>query len=289
MKVINVEQGTKEWLDWRKTVITATDCPAILGSSPWQTPYKCWQRKLGLIEQQASNAAMERGKRLEPEARNLFINTIGINMVPIVAESSEYSFLGASLDGISDCGKYLLEVKCGGEKLHNMAQHGIIPNYYLEQMQHQMLVTGTNLCYYYSYNGSEGISIKVPRDPDFEDRFMPKARSFWKSVAFFEPPPLAQSDYRDMNDSLEWGEYARMYQEVDANIKAMEEKKDYIRKKLIQLCGEQSCQGEGLKVIKTVVKGRIDYENIPQIKDIDLDKYRKIATSQWKFIQDKIS
>lgn len=287
MKVINVEQGTKEWLNWRKTVITATDCPAILGNSPWQTPYKCWQRKLGLVEEQASNEAMERGKRLEPEARALFIQQTGIEMTPVVVESSEYPFLGASLDGISALGVSLLEIKCGGEKLHSMAAHNIIPDYYLDQMQHQMFVTGAELCYYYSYDGKNGICIEVPRDATFEERFMPKARAFWKGIAFFEPPPLVQKDYRDMNDSLEWAEYARMYQEVDANIKAMEEKKDYLRKKLIHLCADQSSQGGGVKVIKTMMKGRIDYDNIPEIKMVDLDKYRKESTSQWKLMIDR--
>jgi putative phage-type endonuclease len=68
MKMIEVEQGTKEWLLWRKTVITATDCPAIMGSSPWVTIYKCWQKKLGLIKDEKSNPSMERGKLLKTEA-----------------------------------------------------------------------------------------------------------------------------------------------------------------------------------------------------------------------------
>src|SRR5277367_4327685 len=148
MKVINVEQGSEEWLSWRKTVITATDCPAILGSSPWATAYKCWQKKLGLIPEQKSNDAMERGKRLEPVIRERFINKYGLNMTPIVLESSEYDFLGASLDGLSDCGKYVLEIKTGGHNLYKMAQDGVVPQYYLDQIQHQLLVTEAEKCFY---------------------------------------------------------------------------------------------------------------------------------------------
>ncbi len=107
MKIIHVEQGSKEWLSWRKTVITATDCPAILGPSPWSTAYKCWQKKLDLIEEQPTNYAMERGKGLEPFIRERFMDKFRINMTPVVVESSEYDFLGASLDGLSDCGKYV--------------------------------------------------------------------------------------------------------------------------------------------------------------------------------------
>src|SRR5690606_25562895 len=119
---------------------TATDASVIMGNNPWTTPYKCWQRKLGLIEEQKSNEAMERGKRLEPEARALFIETHGINMKPEVVESTKYDFLGASLDGLSDCGQFICEIKCGGANLHNQALHGIIPKYYEDQIQHQLLV-----------------------------------------------------------------------------------------------------------------------------------------------------
>lgn len=288
MKKIELEQGSPDWLSWRKTVITATDCPAIMGSSPWSTAYKCWQRKLGLIEEQKTNDVMERGKRLEPEARKQFIEEYDIQMQPMVVESTEFDFMGASLDGISNCGKYILEVKCGGDKLHNMASNGIIPDYYLHQIQHQLLVTGAEKAFYYSYDGKFGICLNVFPDPEFVKTFLPKARTFWKSIAFFEPPALQESDYMNMEDNLEWSEYAKMYKETDAAIKVLEEKKDYLRKKLIEICGDQNCSGKGLKIMKTSVKGRVCYDEIPEIKDIDLDKYRKQTTTCWKiFVEDK--
>jgi len=289
MKIINLEQGSPEWLSWRKTVITATDCPAILGSSPWSTAYKCWQRKLGLVEEQKSNEAMERGKRLEPEARTQFIERYGIEMQPAVVESTEFEFLGASLDGIDTLGNHILEIKCGGVKLHDMAIKGEIPEYYMHQIQHQLLVTRAEKCFYYSYNGTDGICIEVLPDPDFVHKFIPKARAFWKGVAFFEPPSLQDSDYVNMNDNLDWEEYTRMYRETDKSIKALEEKKDYLRRKLIELCADQNCSGKGIKVMKTTIKGRIAYDEIPEIQGVDLEKFRKSSTSSWKILVDEKS
>ena len=284
MKKIEVQQGSKEWLSWRKTVITATDCPAILGSSPWLTAYQCWQRKLGLIEEQKSNEAMERGKRLEPEARNQFIERYGIPMEPMVVESSEFDFLGASLDGISTLGNYILEIKCGGSKLHNMALQGIIPDYYMDQMQHQLLVTRAEKCFYYSYDGNNGICIEVLPDPDFIHRFMPKAREFWKRIAFFEPPLLQNADYKDMSNQDSWKNYAIEYKTICEQIKNLEEVKENYRKEILNLCGDQNCIGQGIKVIKTITKGRVNYDAIPEIKHIDLDKYRKNSTSSWRIL-----
>ena len=284
MKIIELEQGSQEWLSWRKTVITATDCSCILGNNPWTTAYKCWQRKLGLIEEQASSAAMERGKALEPEARAQFIERYGLNMIPVVVESAEFDFLGASLDGISDDGRALLEIKCGGTKLHQMALNQEIPQYYLDQIQHQLLVTGAERCFYYSYDGTNGICIEVLPNPEFKATFMPKAREFWKCVAFNEPPPLQDSDYKDMSGEPQWKGFAGEYRKLCEQIKNLEDIKDSYRKELLKLSGDQNCLGGGVRVMKTIMRGRVDYDAIPEIKGVDLDQYRKNSSSTWKIL-----
>lgn len=288
MKIINVEQGSTQWLSWRKTVITATDCPAILGSSPWSTAYKCWQKKLGLIEEQKTNEAMERGKKLEPIIRDRFIKKYGLNMTPLVVESSEHEFLGASLDGLSDCGNYIMEIKTGGHNLYTMAQYGVIPDYYMHQMQHQLLVTGAQKCFYQVGHEDEtkDIVIEVFPNADFVNNFMPQARAFLKCMALSEPPALQDSDYQDMNENLDLEEDLKIYKELDEAIKALEEKKDHRRKKIINRCGDQSSICKGIKIMKMSMKGRIAYDEIEEIKNVDLDKYRKKSTTVWKILLD---
>lgn len=287
MKIIQLEQGSPEWLSWRKTVITATDCSCIMGNNPWTTAYQCWQRKLGLVEELKSNEAMERGKRLEPEARAQFEERYRIKMEPAVVESSEFDFLGASLDGISYLGNHILEIKCGGQKLHAMAARGEIPQYYRDQIQHQLLVTRAEKCFYYSFDGSDGICIEVIPDPEFANRFLPKAREFLKCIAFNEPPPLQDGDYKDMTDEAHWKSYAHEYIRLCKEIKTLEEIKESYRKELIKLSSDQNCKAHGVKVMKTHLKGRISYEDIPEMKDLDLEKYRKPSSTVWKILEDK--
>ena len=284
MKIIKLEQGSQEWLSWRRTVITATDASIIMGNNPWDTPYICWQRKLGLIEEKKPTDLMERGKRLESEARAKFIECYDIDMIPMVVESTEFEFLGASLDGISQGRLYLLEIKCGGSKLHEMASKGIIPEYYRIQMQHQLLVTHAKKCFYYSYDGEDGICLDVFPDPDFKSEFMPAAREFWRCIAFSEPPALQNSDYKDMSDEPAWKACASEYRKINEEIKNLEEIKDSYRKELLKLCGDQSCLGNGVKVMKSVMRGRIDYDAIPEIKGLNLDIYRKSPTVAWKVL-----
>lgn len=287
MKRISLQQRSPQWHAWRKGLVMASESASILGISPFTSAYKLWQRKLGLIKEQESNYAMERGVALEGDAFDLFITEYGIDMEPACVESEEYTFLGASLDGISECGKFLVEIKCNGNKNHDLAIKGVIPEYYLSQIQHQLLVTNAEKCFYYSYDGDAGICITVYPDPDFVKMYLPKVRDFWKCIVFFESPPLTSEDYKDMGDSLAWNDYASQYAQIDAEIKSAENKKDYLRKKLIELCGDGNCRGAGIKVLKQIISGRVAYDQIPELEHVNLDKYRKEATTAWKITVEK--
>ncbi len=282
MKKLDLEQGSPEWHLWRKSIITATDAAVIMGISSYTTPFKLWQRKLSLVPEQATNARMERGQLLEPLARNQFILDFGIEMIPCCVESTQYNFLGASLDGLSPCGRYILEVKCNGEKIHALVKEGIIPEEHKVQVQDQLLVTKAEKCFYYSFDGENGICIEIFPDFEMHIKIISLARDFMKNIAYFESPALMDKDYKNMNQDSLWNETAALYKELDAHIKLLEDKKDEARRKLIQLCNMQNCEGSGLKVLQVITKGRVDYESIVELKEIDLNKYRKNPTNSWK-------
>ncbi len=152
MKIIeNLEQGSQKWLDYRKSKVMATDVPVVLGSNPWKPKIELWEEKLGLRPPVQLNDAMKRGQELEPQARELAIKLLGMQFDPCVCESSEYPWLAASLDGIRGCGNYILEIKCPKEFTHLDASNGNIPLYYMDQIQTQLLVTGAEKCFYFSY------------------------------------------------------------------------------------------------------------------------------------------
>lgn len=62
------EPGSKEWDQARAGLcITATEIPAVLGLSPWQSRFSLWHKKAGLPTAPFQmNPAMEWGTRLEP-------------------------------------------------------------------------------------------------------------------------------------------------------------------------------------------------------------------------------
>src|SRR5215469_16384066 len=46
-ELVDVEPGSAEWLEVRRSGVTATDIPVILGLSPWDSPFALWHRKAG--------------------------------------------------------------------------------------------------------------------------------------------------------------------------------------------------------------------------------------------------
>lgn len=287
MRKVEFEQGSREWLDWRKGLLTATDAPMLMGASPYATPYKGWRRKTGLEPEQKVNPAMLRGQRDEPIARAWFIKEYGINMEPCCVESDTYSFLGSSLDGLSVCGKYILEIKSNGDQYHFGLANGI-PDFHMMQMQHQLLSTDNKAekAFYLSWNKGEAIVKEVYPDPDWIKDYLPKAMAFWKAVVLSDPPKMCNKDYKDMEQNADWNFQADLYKSICKRMKELEELKEEYRGNLISMCGVDSCSGNGIKVMKKVVKGRINYESVNELSGIDLEKYRKPSSESWMIMLD---
>ena len=45
--IVKLVQGSAEWHEHRRNHRNASETPAVLGVSPWMTPYQLWQIKLG--------------------------------------------------------------------------------------------------------------------------------------------------------------------------------------------------------------------------------------------------
>jgi putative phage-type endonuclease len=183
MKIIPFDQGSEDWLAYRRKRIMATDCGILLGLNPWSTPYDLWRQKLQMVPPIESNERMRRGQLLEPIARDMFIKEKSINMTPMVVQSSEYFWMAASLDGISDDKTSILEIKCPGLDTHLLATNGQVKDYYYSQMQHQLLVTECQICYYFSYNPdckNQSACLEIVRNEEYIKNMIEIEKRFYK-------------------------------------------------------------------------------------------------------------
>lgn len=189
-----LDQGSSEWHDFRAAHLMATDIPVILGSNPFKSKLELWEEKLKLRPPVQMNDAMRRGQELEPIARQMAIEKLGMNFTPAVYQSNKHHWMAASLDGISDCGKFILEIKCPSkEKLYTQMEQGFIPEYYVDQMQHQWkTVEGVELVIYGVYfplRKENPILFKYI-DPDLEkqSQIIEKGREFYIQMCTMQPP-----------------------------------------------------------------------------------------------------
>lgn len=171
-------QGTPQWLALRKTKITATDSAVIMGKNPWKSVQQLYDEKMSDEPPSPPNAAMQRGIELEPIARDLYEIKTGWNVQPKVVIKD---WAMASLDGIDEYG-HIVEIKCPGEKVHNMALKDKIPDYYYPQLQHQMFVCDAKEMNYFSFDGLDGVIVKVKRDQEFIDCMVEKEMEFFKNL-----------------------------------------------------------------------------------------------------------
>ncbi len=180
-KVIELEQGTQQWLNWRHSGIGASDASTIMGENRFKSPDKLLHEKKNKIDT-IPNEKMRKGTALEPEARSLYQEITKKAVQPVCIQSNSYSWLIASLDGISNDYKSLVEIKCG-ESAYRQAAREIVPYYYFGQLQHQLMVTDLDSLDYWCYwPEEEGILIEVKRDNSYITRLFKQEEKFYQSM-----------------------------------------------------------------------------------------------------------
>lgn len=287
----------QEWLKWRTGGIGSSDAPVIMGISPWKTVYQLWEEKTFGPFEQSENSAMARGKELEPIARDLFSKYIGVELRPKNETHEEFSWIRASLDGIDIDGKVVVEIKCPNRDDHLLAVNKKIPEKYYPQVQHQLLVTGLDGMYYYSFDGKDGVVVEIERDQKYIDELFSKEKEFWEMVLSQTPPKMTDKDYISMDNHTSWRLLSDEWS-LQSTIKAEAEMKEKeIRAKMIELSQSKNARGNGVSISKSTCQGNIDYkqalseylENLrtlyPEISfpEISYDSYRKDAFEKWTF------
>lgn len=195
-------QGTPEWLEWRKKGIGSSDISAIMGVSPYSTPYMVWSEKVGLTQGFAGNFVTLRGNELEDRARKRYELISMDDMPPACAVHPKYDILRVSLDGLRADNKKILEIKVPGRDAHNNALSGKVPPYYVPQVQLQLLVTGADLCDYFSFQHVTSTHALVQVEPNLEiqAQIVIVAMKFWELVVNKTPPPLTDDDDKIITD-----------------------------------------------------------------------------------------
>lgn len=284
-----MRQGTEEWKQARKKFIGASDAAVIMGVSPWRTPYQLWQEKMGFVESQSSSSAMQRGIEMEPIALEEYESLVGHLMMDAVVFNDDYPWMMASMDGIPIDGgdRKDVEIKVPGRDDHATALSGNVPFKYHPQLQHQMCVRGKDKMDYFSWNEESTAIIEVVRDQAYIDNMLDLQRKFYECMQTKTPPPLTERDYIDKSEDYDWAEMELQLLAAQMDRKAAESEEKRIKKLLEERAGGYNVKGRYTKFTRVVTIGRVNYDSIPELQGVDLNKFRGEPSVYWKVTENK--
>ncbi|MGO1273508.1 MAG: YqaJ viral recombinase family protein [Pseudomonas helleri] len=165
MKVHNVQQGTPEWHALRSSYFTASEAPAMMGASKFQTRNDLLtMKKTGIVPDVSpqQQAAFDRGHATEEMARPLVEEMIGEELYPIVGTSGN---LLASMDGATMLGDVLFEHKLWNEKVVTQIRAGELDPHYYWQLEQQLLVSGAERVIFVCSDGTKDRFAHVEYSP----------------------------------------------------------------------------------------------------------------------------
>lgn len=190
----------------RSKFIGGSDLAAILGVSPWKTPYELWLSKTGRapLEEvsEAQQKRFDRGHRLEPVVLDMLIDRLieEGHEVELLRRNERYvdaqhPFLACEID---------FELMLDGEHINGdcktvhpfaakkWGEEGTdeVPIEYAAQFMHGLGITGRRRCIVATLVGMDDLLIYfVDRDDETIEAIRERAVQFWNECVVADEPP----------------------------------------------------------------------------------------------------
>lgn len=207
----NLDQQTPEWHRWRDGGLGGSDIGPIVLGDEWPFPdsrvERLLARKLGREKPAENTFVMRRGQYMEADVRMWFRQTHlspGLMCEPVCVQHDEIEWMRASLDGlvyepiIAPNGRTnllnvrrlsVVEIKVPNWQAHSAALAGVVPDYYVPQVQYQLLVTGLDALDYVSYGINDRFGekdkyavVRVTPDAEKQAEIYEKCEAFWQRL-----------------------------------------------------------------------------------------------------------
>lgn len=294
-----MDQNTAAWHEWRNAGMGSSDAPIIMSKSPYGTPLSLWELKTGLKKaENKSSPVMDLGHRFEPIARAQYALETGVDLEPDCFEHKEFPFMRASLDGYNKELNIFCEIKyTGKDNLAKVKETKAPLPHHFDQLMHQFAVTGATKCIYIVYtlntkksDISELFYCDVLPDENYIlNKLIPTELAFWKCVQDKTPPELTDDDVVEDLDIISITT-AHLWRLLNKSIKALEDRKAEVEEQLLERVGETvRYKTNDLYITRSNRIGSVDYKKVPELKDVDLEKYRKPGSSYFSFKDKKVS
>lgn len=155
MIIHDVQQGSTEWHALRLQHFTASEAPAMVGVSKYQSRSDLLQqKKTGLAPDvdAATQRLFDNGHATEALARPIVERLIGEDLYPVVGTLGN---LLASMDGMTMLGDTLFEHKALNQSLIQQIAAGELEAHYWVQLEQQLYVSGAQRVIFVCSDGTE--------------------------------------------------------------------------------------------------------------------------------------
>lgn len=315
-KHVDVEQGTDEWLIWRKSGITATESGIILGRNDKSTQWRLWAEKTGLLlpPNYDNNPFVRHGKEYEGVARDVAEQSItnGQRIIfPTCVESIQFPWLISSLDGIDQ--NRPVELKCPSGSVifdaYRKREESVFYKRYWPQVQHQIATLDADMGYLYAVfiDPKEPdcepfvVKFEIERDEDYIDQLRNEVGQWYEQhILHGEEPEKSESDpwvptKAEKAFALKMAEsdiekLLKKEAEVKEKLKPIKEELDDAKQKLTDLLvaeGAENYESTLITAKKVIRKGSVNYNKLLKDNGVTLDadkieSYRSKPSSYYK-------
>lgn len=184
----------------RRSFLGGSDAGAILGLSPWATPYEVWLEKTSeqpVPEDPKKARFFARRKRQEPVVLEMLADEKGIQAASINTRAfhPDHPFLSCEIDAIANDG---LEIEIKTVHPFMAKEWGAedtdeIPPHYTAQALHGLMVTGQKRRLVAALIGVDDLRVyMVERDDVTVASMLMHELAFWKMVRERTPPPAVK-------------------------------------------------------------------------------------------------
>ena len=291
MKKINLEQGTQNWLDYRRNGVGASDIANIAEvKGAFKSRRDTLLEKLGIEKpltefQKQMFAAGHEWEKVIRDSQYLRM----YNFAPAVVEFDGNPAFFASLDGLDEQQEIILEVKSVTTRERFEQYKEETPAHYFAQVQWQMLCTGyKKVLLAYVYQGEVDFTL-IQEDPGIQSELTFQATKFLTELNEIRsgnrPMPVQNLDSADMS-RLEFLKHSR--EELKISIEMIEQEIDQIAKRVLEQSGADKVENDILSVSWQERKGSIAYAKIPEIQKLGESYLNSFRGKDSKFIVCKL-
>lgn len=285
-KQIDLVQGTKAWLAWRKSGIGASDVAALFGKSPYKTERDLWFEKAGLGEPDDEDRSyiFQKGHEIEAELRNMFADHCKIEIKPTCFENGIFL---CSLDGYNkDLG--ILEAKYVGRDAMAKIVQGELPEHHRIQVQAQLYGSESDKAYYGAKapETKGGHVVEVGRDEKLIKQIVEAGERFWSSIGKGQVPALSPQDTLFITDPAQKALFERLC-DLKAKKDQLESEYEEVDKAVRALATHPKVRCLGVSITEVERAGSVDYLRIPEVKALAeeyIESFRK-KSSKYKTIR----